>query len=138
MNIEPSLIIWTVVCFILLYFILKYLLFKPLLKVMDERKQKIGQAKGQREETEKRLDAQKKAIQCAREEAEKKKREEEQRQIEALRGEGKKQMEEAKRERIEIVEHFRRQNEAQYEQDLEQVRDVADAAAERFLQRLLS
>ena len=42
MTIQPSVVIWTVICFAALYFILKYLLFDPVLKVMDKREKKIA------------------------------------------------------------------------------------------------
>lgn len=40
MNIQPSVMVWTVICFLILTVILKNLLFTPLLKIMD----KIGRA----------------------------------------------------------------------------------------------
>ena len=45
MTIQPSVVIWTVICFAALYFILKYLLFDPVLKVMDKREKKIADSK---------------------------------------------------------------------------------------------
>ena len=44
MNIQPSVIIWTVICFLLLMVILKNLLFKPVLTILDKRKEKIASA----------------------------------------------------------------------------------------------
>ena len=41
MNIQPSVIVWTVICFLLLMVILKNLLFKPVLEVLDKRKEKV-------------------------------------------------------------------------------------------------
>ena len=45
MNIQLSVIVWTVICFVLLRLILKNLLFKPVLQVIDSRREKIDAAK---------------------------------------------------------------------------------------------
>ena len=41
MSFQPSIMVWTVICFLVLMLILKNLLFKPVLKVMDSRNEKI-------------------------------------------------------------------------------------------------
>ena len=41
MTIQLSISVWTVICYVLLMIILDKLLFKPVLKVMDERKERI-------------------------------------------------------------------------------------------------
>lgn len=41
MTIQISLVIWTIIGFVVLSLILNHFLFKPLLKVMDERNEKI-------------------------------------------------------------------------------------------------
>ncbi len=45
MEIQISVIVWTVICFLGLMLILKYLLFEPVLKVMDQRNERIALAK---------------------------------------------------------------------------------------------
>lgn len=60
MNIQPSLIIWTVICFGLLMLVLDRLLFKPVLKHMDDRKKKVEDARAaakEREQERQRLEA---------------------------------------------------------------------------------
>ena len=49
MTIQISLVIWTIIGFATLSFILNKFLFKPLLKVMDERNEKIEKAKSDRQ-----------------------------------------------------------------------------------------
>ena len=44
MTIQLSVSVWTVICFVLLMLILHNLLFKPVLKVMDERNERISKA----------------------------------------------------------------------------------------------
>ena len=45
MTIQLSVVIWTIINFALLYLVLNFLLFKPMLKFMDERNAKIEQGK---------------------------------------------------------------------------------------------
>lgn len=45
MTIQPSILIWTIICFCLLMLILNKLLFKPMLSVMDARQEKIAKAR---------------------------------------------------------------------------------------------
>ena len=49
MTIEPSLIVWTVLCFLALVLILKKLLFQPMLTFMDTRNAKIEAARKAKE-----------------------------------------------------------------------------------------
>ena len=50
MTIEPSLIVWTVLCFLALVLILKKLLFQPMLTFMDSRNAKIEAARKAKED----------------------------------------------------------------------------------------
>lgn len=45
MNIQISVVLWTIICFVLLMVILHYLLLKPLLAHLDKRKARIDNAK---------------------------------------------------------------------------------------------
>ena len=45
MKLQPSLIIWTVICFCLLMLVLDRLLFRPLLQHMDRRSERVKGAK---------------------------------------------------------------------------------------------
>lgn len=49
MNIQLSVLLWTIICFCLLMLILNKLLFKPLLSVMDARQEKIDRAREKKE-----------------------------------------------------------------------------------------
>ena len=45
MTIQPSVLIWTIICFCLMMVILNKLLFKPLLSFMDARNDRIARAR---------------------------------------------------------------------------------------------
>ena len=55
MTIQLSVTVWTVICFCLLMLILHNLLFKPVLKVMDDRRERIEKARLKKEEQKKLL-----------------------------------------------------------------------------------
>lgn len=65
MTIQPSVLIWTVLSFCALAYILNRFLFKPLLKVMDERNEKIT---GDKEKKRAELEAREKMLAEAEEE----------------------------------------------------------------------
>lgn len=52
MSFQPSIMVWTVICFCILMLILKNLLFKPLLQVMDSRNEKIQAANKRKQDME--------------------------------------------------------------------------------------
>ena len=65
MTIQISLVIWTIIGFITLSFILNRFLFKPLLKVMDERNEKIKTAEAKRQTELEYREKQLKALEIA-------------------------------------------------------------------------
>ena len=63
MNIQPSIIVWTVICFLLLTVILKNLLFTPVLRILDSRKEKVESADKKLKDIE-NITAEEKLNQC--------------------------------------------------------------------------
>ncbi len=55
LSIQISVILWTVICFILLMIILRNLLFKPLLTCMDDRKKRIDAAMEKRQQYDREI-----------------------------------------------------------------------------------
>ena len=52
MTVQISITLWTIICFVLLMIILHNLLFKPVLRVMDARREKIENAAAKKAEWE--------------------------------------------------------------------------------------
>ncbi|MGN1316226.1 MAG: ATP synthase F0 subunit B [Acutalibacteraceae bacterium] len=107
MTIQLSISVWTIICFVLLMIILDKLLFKPVLKVMDERKERIKRAadrKAEYEEKQKEYDALilEKKKQAQQEQSLKIKK-----KIESIRTESKEAVEEANQRRIRTVDEYR-------------------------------
>lgn len=136
MTIQPSIIVWTVLCFAALYLILKNLLFEPMLKLMDQRTEKIEHARQAGDEARK-IREEKRQLALAEEErrAQEIRALREQR-AEQLRLEGKEKLEDAKAERFARVEAYRRKTDAEFEEDMKAAGARTEKAAELFLSRL--
>ena len=113
MNIQVSVTLWTIICFILLMLILNNLLFKPVLRVMDARRAKIEDAaakKAQRDaaaqEHESMLLEKEAAFRSARQQQIKD-------EIEEIRAESRRAVASAKEERLSLVDEYREKSEAE-------------------------
>lgn len=138
MNIQISVVIWTLICFMLLYVILKNLLFKPVLAVMDRRQAKTEAAKQAKAESERQLE-QIRLCKLAEREAEVTNRQESVKaEAEKIRLEGKKLLEDAKEMRIRTVEQYRAEMDAEYDTDLKTAADNMTAVADNFLSHLFA
>lgn len=122
MNIQISVTIWTVICFILLMLILHFLLFKPVLRVMDQRRERIEKAAAKKAEYEKLVAEYETA--AAKEQAaalaDSKKLLKE--QVESIRAESKQAVEIAKEQRLQDVEDYRAEADAERERILQALR----------------
>ena len=133
MTVQISVVLWTLICFALLYLILKFLLFRPLLAVMDRRTEKIENA---RRSAEQAAAARKLATEQAAAEREKQ-LEDLQEQIkneaEEISREGKTLLEQARKERIETVTNYRAEMEKEYAVEVETAREKMQSVADDFL-----
>lgn len=107
MTIQLSISVWTVICFVLLMIILDKLLFKPVLKVMDERKERIKRAADTKAEYEGKQKAYDALILEKKKQAQQEQSLEIKKQIESIRAESKEAVETANQRRIRTVDDFR-------------------------------
>lgn len=129
MTIQLPVLVWTVVCFVGVMLILHHLLFKPVLRVMDARRERIEKAAGKKAEYEKLATesaAQWKEQQAAFLAAEQKRQREE---AEAVRESGKKAIESAREEKLRARDDFSMETEAEHARILEALEVHADALA---------
>lgn len=107
MNIQISVTLWTIICFVALMLILNNLLFKPVLRVLDARREKIEGAAAKKA----RLEAagqEHAAMLLEREAAFRSARERQIKdEIEAIRVESRHAVECAKEERVRLMDEFR-------------------------------
>lgn len=119
MTIQLSVTVWTVICFLLLMLVLNNLLFRPILKLLDERKQRIDSATQKKQEILK-LNAEHTALAA---EKEKEFFDSEQARIKAkiaeVREAGIKAIETAKKERLQALQDCEALCERQHNEILE-------------------
>ena len=138
MTIQPSVIVWTVICFLLLMVILKNLLFTPVLKMIDSRKEKIDAADKKLSDIEnitaenERLMAQEKAraesesIALAKE------------KVQQIQSRGKKEIENAQRKCLSDIEEYRNGITGEYDKIVYSVAPKMETAAAIFAKNIIS
>lgn len=137
MNIQISVAIWTVICFVLLMVILRNLLFKPVLKVMDDRKKRIEKATAKKEQL---LTQQAEHEQMALEKKQqllKQHKEQVKKETEQIQVDGKRAIEKAREKRIADVELYRKMSNEQHDAILSvlsnNTKDIAKTFADRII-----
>ncbi len=107
MTIQISVLIWTILCFLLLVLILRKLLFEPVLKLLDARRERLQKAVDKKAEYERlageyeaRRKEQEAALLAQR-------RLQEKQEIEAIRADSKEALEAARVERLRRVDDYR-------------------------------
>ena len=138
MSIQPSVVVWTVICFLLLTVILKNLLFTPVLKVLDGRKEKIEKADEKLREIE-RLTAEnekrnaEEKIRAAQERERQAKA-----RIQQIQTQGKKEIENAQRECLSDIEKYRESITGEYDKIVYSVAPKMETAAAIFAKNIIS
>lgn len=137
MSIQISVTIWTVICFILLMLILNNLLFKPVLSVMDKRRERIAAAKAKKAEFD-RLTAEHERL-CAEKKAEHEADEKRiiKERVEKVQSDRKKAVEAAKEVRLQRLDDVRRSTDAEEEEILSKLsvhaRELAVMLADKIV-----
>ena len=138
MSIQISVIIWTVICFLLLMLILHNWLFKPVLEVMEKRRNRIEKAK------EKQLEIQRLSAEHESMLAEQKKtflKEQKAKadmKIEKIQADSKKSVDSARTVRLNTYETYREECAKEYSRILSNAEKSTEQIAEIFADRLIS
>lgn len=138
MSIQISVVIWTVICFLLLMLILHNWLFKPVLEVMEKRRSRIEKAK------EKQLEVQRLTAEYESKLVEQKKAfEKEQKanadmEIERIQANSKKSVENARVVRLNTYETYREECAKEYSKILATAETSTKQIAEIFAERLIT
>lgn len=138
MNIQPSVIVWTVICFLLLTVILKNLLFTPVLRVLDSRREKIENADKKLKEIEsitaenERLLAEEKARAAAESQALTKAK------VQQIQSDGKKEIENARRKCLSDIEEYRNGITGEHDKIVSSVAPKMETAAAIFAKNIIS
>ena len=138
MSIQISVIIWTVICFLLLMLILHNWLFKPVLEVVEKRRNRIEKAK------EKQLEIQRLSAEHESMLAEHKKtflKEQKAKadmEIEKIQADSKKSVDSARTVRLNTYETYREECAKEYSRILSNAEKSTEQIAEIFADRLIS
>ena len=138
MNIQPSVMVWTVICFLILTVILKNLLFTPLLKIMDSRREKIQAASKKKEDIEKCILEHKNQAEKEKTLAEEKTRKETKQKLEQLQLQSKKEIETAQRQCIADVQKYREGITDEHDKIVCSVAPKMETAAALFAKNIIS
>ena len=136
MTVQPSVTVWTILCFLALALILDRLLFRPMLSFMDRRRAKIEQAKAEKAEAVRERDDQ--IVRCREEHAaqEKQMLQDTVSEIERIRSENERR---AAGKKAEIEARLAEEREALQEESariLEAAAARSDELAAAFVERL--
>ncbi len=141
LAINPGLMIWTIVSFLIFVFLLRKLAWGPIMSGLDMREKgirdSIEQAERNREESEKILDEQKEALRRTHEEA----KEMIARSRDSAEKEGNRIIEKARKEGDDLIERARAEIRSEERRAVEEVRrqavDIALDAAGRLIRKSL-
>lgn len=138
MSIQISVIIWTVICFLLLMLILKNWLFKPVLEVMEKRQTRIQQAKEKQLEAQRLTLEHEKLLEEQKIAFEKEQKANTDAEIENIQLHSKKRVEIARTMRLSTYETYREECAKEYSKILATAEKSTEQIAEIFAERLIN
>ena len=138
MNIQPSVIVWTVICFLLLMIILKNLLFTPVLKMLDSRKAKVEAADKKLRDIESIEAENTKRIAAEKIRAEAESIAEVKKNVQQIQSQGKKEIENAQRKCLSDIEKYRQGITGEYDKIVYSVAPKMETAAAIFAKNIIS
>lgn len=138
MNFQPSVIIWTIICFLLLMVILRKLLFEPVLDVLDKRNARIEAAKNKKAEIE-RLTAEHEAFIEKTQQQEIQRRKAMAKQLASdIQSEGKREIEIAQRQCLEDIKKYRDSIDDEHERIVSIVAPEMETAAAILVKNIIT
>ncbi|MBR5321647.1 MAG: ATP synthase F0 subunit B [Clostridia bacterium] len=138
MSIQLSVIIWTVICFLLLMLILHNWLFKPVLEVMEKRRNRIEKAKEKQLEAQRLIDEHEKTLQEQKLAFENEQKLKTNQEIEEIQLHSKKRVEAAKASRLNTYETYREECAKEYSRIIATAEKSTEQIAEIFAERLIT
>lgn len=138
MNIQPSVVVWTVISFLLLMLILKNLLFKPVLEILDSRKEKIELADKKLRDIESITAENNNRLVAAKEQAEAKSIAKAKEKVQQIQSLGKKEIENAQRKCLSDIEEYRNGITGEYDKIVYSVAPKMETAAAIFAKNIIS
>ncbi|MBR4799801.1 MAG: hypothetical protein IK047_06045 [Clostridia bacterium] len=138
MNIQPSVLIWTVICFCVFMLVISKLLFKPLLGIMDARREKTASARERLRESDARLAEAEEAKRLALEESKARAAQEYASRAEALRAGSESELKAVAAEYERQKESARAESTEEAAETGKALADAVDTLAGEFAEQLLN
>lgn len=138
MSIQISVTIWTIICFLLLMFILHNWLFKPVLEIMEKRRSRVENARKKQDEIRRLTDLHEEILIEERRILEKEQQTMTNAQLEEILAKSKKAVESAKASRLHTYEACREECFKEYTKIISSAEDSTKQIAEMFTDRLIS
>lgn len=138
MSIQPSIMVWTVICFLLLCVILKKLLFEPVLQVIDNRHEKTAAAKEKKKNIEKLVCEHQMQSEKDKALIEEKNRRLAKQRLEQIQLQNKKEIEDAQRKCLADVQKYREDIIHEHERIVSSVAPKMETAAALFSKNIIS
>ncbi len=138
MNIQLPVVIWTVICFLLLMLILRNLLFKPVLEILDKRKEKIARANKKKADIEALTAEHEKKLEIIKEDEKIQRDNYIKGELKLIRIQNKTRTEEEKAARFARVEEYKKETEAEKEEIKKYFSESVQEIAKVFAERLIS
>ena len=138
MSIQPSVLVWTVICFLLLMIILKNLLFTPVLKMLDSRKEKVDAAEKKLRDIESIAAENERRFAAEKERAEAESIALAKEKVQQIQSQGKKEIENARRKCLSDIEEYRRGITGEYNKIVDSVAPKMETAAAIFAKNIIS
>ncbi len=138
MSIQISVIVWTVICFVALMLILRNLLFKPLLEVMDKRSERLENARKKKAGMEDAIREHEEKIAMQQSQYLENQKREVTEKLTAIQDESKDAVIRARKKRITDVEAFREATAEECEKAINDVSANAKSIAEAFARQVIA
>lgn len=137
-NIQPSIIIWTVVCFTVFMMILKNWLFRPVLKVLDQRRNKLEAARAKKEEFARIEEEQQKELESKRSEHKKALEKAAKDEVANIQANEKNELKLAHAKSLENIDRYRAELESNHAQIVDALSPKMKEVAEIFAKQITS
>lgn len=138
MTIQLPVVLWTVICFLLMTAILKNLLFKPVLELLDSRKAKSAAAREKQALIEQMEHEHSEKLSEIERENQKRREQSIKKELEEIRAQNKNDIENAKAARLASAEEYKAKTDTEKQAVISSFNEKSDEIVRAFAERLIS
>lgn len=138
MTIQLPVVLWTVICFLLMTVILKNLLFKPVLELLDSRKTKSAAAREKQALIEQMEHEHSEKLSEIERENQKRREQSIKKELEEIRAQNKNDIENAKAARLASAEEYKAKTDTEKQAVISSFNEKSDEIVRAFAERLIS